>query len=71
LHHASLAAFCDGHDHRNTFRGFDSGGSLKKFKAVHYGHIDVASDEVERAFLNPGKGFGAVACFKNFGDVPP
>jgi hypothetical protein len=49
--------------------GWDGGECFEELEAVHYGHVDVAEADVERAFLNFDEGFGAVAGFENFAEV--
>jgi hypothetical protein len=45
------------------------GESFEEFEAVHHRHVDVAEDDVERAFLNFDESFGAVAGFEDFAEV--
>jgi hypothetical protein len=66
---ASLAALGGNHDDGHAFGGVKGGETFQELEAVHDGHIDVAEDDVERAFLNFDEGFGAVAGFQDFADI--
>ena len=69
--YAGFTAFRGDHHDWNTFGALHSGDTLEKLQAVHYGHIDVAQDEVERAFLNFRERFGAVAGLDDLSDIQP
>jgi hypothetical protein len=64
-----FAAFGGDHDYGNVFGCGDGGESFEELEAVHYGHVDVAEDGVEGAFLNFEEGFGSVAGFQGFAEV--
>jgi hypothetical protein len=57
------------HDAQNAFGRWDGGESFEGLEAVRYGHIDVAEDDLERAFLNFDEGFGTVAGFADFAEI--
>jgi hypothetical protein len=67
--YAGFAAFGGDHDYWDAFGGWNGGESFEELEAVHYGHVDVGEDDVERTFLNFDEGFGAVAGFEDFAEV--
>jgi hypothetical protein len=67
--YAGFAAVGGDHDDGDASGGWDGEEGFEELEAVHYGHVDVAEDYVERGFLNFDEGFGAVAGFEDFAEI--
>src|SRR5207253_3759767 len=61
LPHVGFAAFGGDHDYRHALRVGHSRKLLDELQPVHYGHIDVAKNEIDDVSLEDAKSLGSVS----------
>ena len=61
--------FSGNHDNGNALRSVHGLELLQEFNPIHYGHIDVAQNEIDSALIQSPQCFGAIGCFQHLGKI--